>query len=751
MSETLGKLGSAVKPFVDNMIEGKQGSSAFNSSLNQAGDAAMKMGAEFGPLGAAIGAAVKVLTFFVSAVNEQADALYKANQDFAKAGAVGSGGMTEIYNNMKDFGYGIKELGEMTTLLQANGQTLAKFNGTAADGTKNLAKMALGIKESGLQGEFMNMGLGINDINAGLASYASQQAAVGKMQTESVEKQTQQAAEYIQNLSTLSKLTGKSADALAKEQEHALTTDSFAAMIESWRGQGEEGNRKANEAQAGYSAILARGGQEMADAYAAQMSGMVGQTKASNQLSQATGFASNTLINQFAAGKISYQEMVQGIGVAANATKSMASGMYKVGAGTEQYGKAQAVYGLSTLKNYTRESQNAANQTADAAAGVDKLTDEQTKLRQQQMDARDAMQDMLQSGILPVTEGLEGLASVINHIVHPFGDFDEKGRYINPEKTVQATTAGGVAAPEKFAEALSANASDVDKVMATIRQRESGGNYAAQAKGSSASGAYQFIDSTWQSLTKKAGIGQEYKSAKLAPKEIQDQIAKTYVQDILKQSGGDVSKVPLAWYTGNIQGKMSQSALAANNGLTPEKYQANWLKDYAKVGGSNTLSGAGENKPLTASEKATGYSGMDTWSRVKSGLANAGEGAVEGTVIGGIAGGPAGALIGAVSGAVAGVMFFGNEVHKVGNKTKDVSAELATAKDGLKKTNIEDAQTKVGETNTTSSSNTESQAPGKSTHEQLLEQSLLQQQDQNRHLQMMISEMKKNTQAVRNQ
>jgi hypothetical protein len=132
---------------------------------------------------------------------------------------------------------------------------------------------------------------------------------------------------------------------------------------------------------------------------------------------------------------------------------------------------------------------------------------------------------------------------------------------------------------------------DVNQILETIKKRESGGNYQAQAKGSSASGAYQFIDSTWQAQTKKAGIGTEYKSAKDAPKEIQDAIAKQMVNDILKQAGGDVSKVPLAWYTGNIQGKISDNALAANNGLTGEMYQQKWMTDYNKMGGATNIAG----------------------------------------------------------------------------------------------------------------------------------------------------------------
>ena len=129
---------------------------------------------------------------------------------------------------------------------------------------------------------------------------------------------------------------------------------------------------------------------------------------------------------------------------------------------------------------------------------------------------------------------------------------------------------------------------NVNDITATIRSKESGGNYSAKASGSSASGAYQFIDSTWQSLTKKYSTGQEYTSARQAPKEVQDAIATSYVKDILKQTGNDVSKVPLVWYTGNAQGTMSAAQLAANGGLTSEKYQSNWMNAYSKISGTNS-------------------------------------------------------------------------------------------------------------------------------------------------------------------
>ena len=119
-------------------------------------------------------------------------------------------------------------------------------------------------------------------------------------------------------------------------------------------------------------------------------------------------------------------------------------------------------------------------------------------------------------------------------------------------------------------------------VLDTIKQKESGGNYQAQAKGSSASGAYQFTDSTWQSLTKKYGIGQEFAKAKDAPAQIQDLIAQKHAENFLKQAGGDVAGVAKGWYTGNVQGKMSAQALAANRGMTGDMYAADFVNRYNK-------------------------------------------------------------------------------------------------------------------------------------------------------------------------
>lgn len=125
-------------------------------------------------------------------------------------------------------------------------------------------------------------------------------------------------------------------------------------------------------------------------------------------------------------------------------------------------------------------------------------------------------------------------------------------------------------------------------ILETIKEKESSGNYTVQnpTPGQSASGAYGYTDGTWRAMTKKYGIGTEYKSAKEAPPEVQDMVAATNVREILLENDNDITKVPVVWYTGNAQGKISQKALEVNKGLTPAEYQNDWMRRYNKMLGN---------------------------------------------------------------------------------------------------------------------------------------------------------------------
>lgn len=119
---------------------------------------------------------------------------------------------------------------------------------------------------------------------------------------------------------------------------------------------------------------------------------------------------------------------------------------------------------------------------------------------------------------------------------------------------------------------------DVAPILATIRTLESGGDYTIRAAGSSASGAYQFLDSTW------AAYG-GYPQAWQAPPAVQDAKAAENVRSILDAHDGDVTAVPVVWYIGHLPDPGATEwdqvpAPRAGNRLTPRQYQQRWLAQY---------------------------------------------------------------------------------------------------------------------------------------------------------------------------
>jgi len=162
------------------------------------------------------------------------------------------------------------------------------------------------------------------------------------------------------------------------------------------------------------------------------------------------------------------------------------------------------------------------------------------------------------------------------------GDADI-AKELNSPDAVPAAISGAPAASAAQMKNVQQIPADVQKILAAIRTTESSGNYGENSykKGSSASGAYQFLDSTWKEKAKIAGVGTEYPRAFMAPPEIQDAVAARYVQDILKmpEVNGDVSKVPLVWFTGNARGEISSKAQSVN-AVTPAQHQAKFMNAY---------------------------------------------------------------------------------------------------------------------------------------------------------------------------
>jgi len=124
--------------------------------------------------------------------------------------------------------------------------------------------------------------------------------------------------------------------------------------------------------------------------------------------------------------------------------------------------------------------------------------------------------------------------------------------------------------------------SQIANILATIRYLESRGNYGAPPNRGNASGAYQFIASTWN------GHG-GYAHAYLAPPEIQDERAALDVNRFLAQWNNDVSMIPVMWYYPRAARDLALMDVvpvpSAGNVLTVREYQQRWLGVWAFLSG----------------------------------------------------------------------------------------------------------------------------------------------------------------------
>lgn len=123
---------------------------------------------------------------------------------------------------------------------------------------------------------------------------------------------------------------------------------------------------------------------------------------------------------------------------------------------------------------------------------------------------------------------------------------------------------------------------DLERILATIRTLESGHDYTVINPGNvgnEASGAYQFLRTSWNNYG-------GYAEAWQAPPAVQDQKAAEWVTAILQQHNGDVSAVPVAWYIGSVPapGATAWDRVphpGSGNTITPRQYQTKWLGIYA--------------------------------------------------------------------------------------------------------------------------------------------------------------------------
>ena len=402
----LTQLGRSVTDYGSAMYKGEQGMKAFNKSITDVEDAVDTFAniliaaiAVFNPLAAAgiflTKTLIKGAAEYGKAAGEMSDKLYDAYHDLSRAGAAGQQGMSAVYTSMQKFGYGIDELDKMSAIVRENSKNLALFSGTVLDGTNRLADTANSIQRSGLQTEFLKMGMSVDDINRGIAGYYGQLGRLGQLQGKSQADLNAGTVAYLKEMEGLTRLTGQQRQDMEKQREEANQVDQFLAQVQNLGKAGDEAYKAFN--------IISSASPAAAKAMASSFSGFI--TDESSQLFQLTGGALGQLNEQLRTGQITGEQYAKSIGEAVKGTGKFQEGLALIpGAFRDTFGVYQDSLNLQQLA--TKDFSKAIGQTKP----MDGLTQSAVELRQKQMASRDALQDFVKLGVGPATDALNTLA-----------------------------------------------------------------------------------------------------------------------------------------------------------------------------------------------------------------------------------------------------------------------------------------------------------------------------------------------------
>ena len=138
----------------------------------------------------------------------------------------------------------------------------------------------------------------------------------------------------------------------------------------------------------------------------------------------------------------------------------------------------------------------------------------------------------------------------------------------------------------------SATGSDLDRFLQAFAYQESSGNPTAESKASSASGKYQFLDGTWQSVTAQYyPPGHQYTRAKDAPESVQD--ATMYIWYAQKQKTyNNIFDMAVSHFLPKAVGNPALlNTIPAGNVITPQQYGDKFMESFnSNIGAGISLS-----------------------------------------------------------------------------------------------------------------------------------------------------------------
>lgn len=128
----------------------------------------------------------------------------------------------------------------------------------------------------------------------------------------------------------------------------------------------------------------------------------------------------------------------------------------------------------------------------------------------------------------------------------------------------------------------------VDRFLQVLAFQESGGNPLAESGSSSASGKYQYIDSTWRSRVSIYGPAGDYQRASQAPEEVQDAVAYIEYTQKFRDMDNDLFNLAVSHFLpAAISNPSLLDVVPSGNSITPRQYAERLIENIGQGVGSD--------------------------------------------------------------------------------------------------------------------------------------------------------------------
>ena len=406
-------LGNSGINLAKQLNNGAIGASVFNDSIGSMSDVIGDLVGMIPYFGTALKTAIKGVSEYTQAVNKQTDALFESYEQMSKIGAAGAGGIQSVYDNLKKLNLGVNELDKFVAIVGENSDTLRKFGQTVGGGLTEFANVANSLQQGDVGRQFREMGISVDEINNGIASYMKMQTIGGVRQKMSTDQLINASKDYIREVDLLSKVTGQTRKQQEEAMESAMAEERFAAYRTELQLKANMGD-KAAAAQLQQVDILnkslAKEAPKLRIGMLNLMSGTLDNPEAQKIARGLPEVAAKLQKGAFTANDVLNTASKEASRTIGKSGEGFGIGLGKLGIFNDNFGDLNDTVKLANMNVYGTLEERMA-----AAAAAQKITDENTKdankTRDNNRKSRDTLNDLINAGIGPVTTAMKGMST----------------------------------------------------------------------------------------------------------------------------------------------------------------------------------------------------------------------------------------------------------------------------------------------------------------------------------------------------